>query len=203
VAVLDEENLRLKVPEPFVEGRPRRLTEAERIRYRSWTERFAITRRVEKLLDRGQPTPLLVSDEFVSYEFWSQDPPPEVSRRAVDVAWDAFRRMDAVLRARGARLAIVAIPTRQQVYSLDERGPGFDVRLPQALIEGRARAEQIPYLDLLPLLRRRAQADWRALYLTGDTHLGPHGHRVVGELVAQWFANDVRRRLPRPVGSPP
>jgi len=125
-----------------------------------------------------------------------------VTSRAVNVAWDAFRRMKAVLGARGSSLAIVAIPTRQQVYCLDTQGPGFDVRLPQALMEPRARDGEVPYLDLLPALRQLVRHDWRALYLAGDTHLGPRGHRVVGELVARWFESDLRKVLTHPPRAP-
>ncbi len=196
VAVLDEQIVRLRVPAEFVGPGARRLTEADRLRYRDPLEEFAIARRLVVLFDIGRPTPLAVSDDFVSYEFWSRDPLPAVGLQAVEETWAAYSRMRDTLAARGTVLAIVAIPTRQQVYSLDERGPGFDVRLPQSLLERRARAEGVPYLDLLPPLRAVAADDWRALYLAGDTHLGPHGHRVVGERVAGWFEEAVRPRLP-------
>jgi hypothetical protein len=143
------------------------------------------------LLDLGRPEPLVTSEEFVSYGFWSRTPQPPVALEAIETTWAAFGRMDALLRERGAQLAIVAIPTRQQVYSLDVEGPDFDVRLPQSHLGARAAAAGIPYLDLLPLLRESAREDRRALYLSGDPHLGPHGHRVAGELVADWFTREL------------
>jgi hypothetical protein len=191
VAVLDEANVRERVPRPFVDGGPRRLRESERIRYERWSDRLALARRVHVLLDLGRPEPLVTSEEFVSYGFWSRTPQPPVALEAIETTWAAFGRMDALLRERGAQLAIVAIPTRQQVYSLDVEGPDFDVRLPQSHLGARAAAAGIPYLDLLPLLRESAREDRRALYLSGDPHLGPHGHRVAGELVADWFTREL------------
>ena len=51
----------------------------------------------------------------------------------------------------------------------------------------------IPYLDLLPLLKKQARASNKRLYLDRDIHLTDFGHERVGQLIASWFETSVKR----------
>lgn len=101
--------------------------------------------------------------------------------------------MNTLLGSRRARLAVVALPTSDQVYAQEPRGQGFDISLPQAAVQEFCADMRIPYLDLLPLLRQQAMASNRRLYLKSDTHLNDFGHSRVGQLIADWFQSRVKR----------
>ena len=67
-------------------------------------------------------------------------------------------------------LALVALPTREQVYSSEPYGPGFDIDFPQAYLQLFAREQRIPYLDLLPIFREHVSRTNENIYVKGDTH---------------------------------
>ncbi len=125
--------------------------------------------------------------------FWSRVPPAEVALQARQSVLDALSRMDVLAGTRRARLAVVALPTSDQVYAREWTGRTFDTALPQSAVEAFCRDRRIPYLDLLPLLRQQAAASNRRLYLKQDIHLNDFGHAKVGELIAGWFDSRVRR----------
>jgi lysophospholipase L1-like esterase len=106
---------------------------------------------------------------------------------------DAISRMDEQLGAKNIRLAVVALPTSDQVYAQESSGPGFDISLPQSAVGEFCRDRRIPYLDLLPGLRQEAAMSGRRLYLKNDIHLNDHGHLRVGQLIADWFRSRVQR----------
>ena len=60
--------------------------------------------------------------------------------------------------AQGAELLIVLIPTNTQVYPSLCEGRDIDLELPNRILGEFLRRERIGYLDLLPLLRRYADA---------------------------------------------
>ncbi len=90
-------------------------------------------------------------------------------------------------RERGVPVAVVMIPARAQLlpgrYGF-ERYPfmqDFDLDKPQRLFAEFFEREEIPYLDLLPLLRAEPQQP--LIYYDRDRHLTPHGN----DLVAQYL----------------
>src|SRR5581483_6418093 len=111
----------------------------------------------------------------------------------------AIAGMAADARAAGARFALVVTPLdlevrpeRRRLYR-EERLPypahGFrDVdyastdAMPRALAAFAAR-EGIPLIDTTPAFRRRRAAD---LFLRGDYHAGPAGHRLIARETARW-----------------
>ncbi len=143
-----------------------------------------------------------VSQRFLSYSFWSQVPFPKEAQQAVDETLEALRRIDRSLRQRRVRLALAALPTKDQVYSRREFGPDFDVALPQVHLQTFATREGIPYIDLLRPLRERVGRHNGALYRRRDTHLNNEGHRVVGEALAAWFRCCVKQAPWRPLPGP-
>jgi hypothetical protein len=120
--------------------------------------------------------------------------PPEF-----DLAWTrteaALGAIKSWCDAHGARLAIIAIPTRSQVepeawaaivrtYRL--RDEDFDLEKPQTMLTAFAGRNGIPLIDLLPTLRA-ARATGGRLYFQRDTHWTPRGLAVA--------ADEIQRRL--------
>jgi lysophospholipase L1-like esterase len=133
-----------------------------------------------------------VCRDFRAFSFWSQAPPPPVALRARDELLATLDRMDALARARGARLGVVTLPSREQVYCRSESGRGYDVQLPQAWVRVHAREHDIPYLDLWPAFRRYALGTDNDVYLADDIHLDGRGHRLAGEWIRAWFQDELR-----------
>jgi hypothetical protein len=133
-----------------------------------------------------------VCRKFTSFSFWSQVPPPDIALQARDAALTTLTRMKAWTHESGARLAVVAVPSREQVYAQKETGRGYDVRLPQDWIHVWARESDVPYLDLWSRLREHAVATGEDVYLPGDIHFSERGHALAGVWVREWFASEVR-----------
>ena len=93
---------------------------------------------------------------------------------------DYIRRMAAVTRRLGARLAVVWLPP--VAYTLAGFRPE-DIPL-QRELQGRVAAAGILSLDLLPTLT--AEPGREGLYISGDGHFTARGHRVAGRAVGDW-----------------
>ena len=117
----------------------------------------------------------VASGRFISYSFWSQFPYPQVAVRAKDVSLETLTRINDLTRANGAMLIVVALPTRNQVYSKRMSGDHYDIDLPQAYVRLFAREANIPFLDLLPPLRAYVTETNKNLFVRGDTHLNNKG----------------------------
>ena len=85
-----------------------------------------------------------VERRFLSYTFWSQVPYPEVAVESKNLSIEVFGRIHASLLSRNVRLAIVAVPFREHVYTAHEQGEGYDIRRPAVFVEDFAREHGIP-----------------------------------------------------------
>ena len=188
-AVLNEQNLKERVPERFVNA-PHTMAHPspETSILQEWLRRLAVFRFVAPFLRMENLTvDFVASSRFVSYSFWSQFPYSEVAVRAKDVSLETLTRIDDLARTNGARLIVVALPTRDQVYSGRMSGDHYDIDLPQAYARLFAREANIPFLDLLPPLRAYVAETNKNLFVRGDTHLNNKGHLLVGRYLADWF----------------
>jgi lysophospholipase L1-like esterase len=129
-----------------------------------------------------------VSQSFRSFTFWSQYPWPEVALQARDELLLVLDRMDAFAREKKARLAVVAIPMKEQVYARAAVGPDFDLDYPQVFVKLHARQRGIPYLDLLPTLREHVRSTNEDIYVREDIHFNRAGHAFVGRLIGDWLS---------------
>jgi len=187
-AVLDENNLRARVPERFVDAPHTVSGPSPEASVSRWLRGFALFRFIAPLLRMEHlAVDFAPSSRFVSYSFWSQFPYPEVAARAKDASLESLARIDAFARANGARLVVATLPTREQVYSRRISGEHYDIGLPQAYVQLFARERNIPFLDLLPPLRAHVAQSNENLYVSGDTHLNNNGHHLVGQYLAEWF----------------
>lgn len=115
--------------------------------------------------------------------------------RRYDAAWDDvardLRRILALARGAGARPVLIFAPGEQQVTAaarpyLEALGFEWDDRtLTDTAFTDRlgalARAEDVTFIDLLPVLRARRDD---GLYFPKDGHWSPAGHRFVADVVA-------------------
>jgi len=120
------------------------------------------------------------------------NPPPPVVRAHEQLQRDLLR-LDQCVRSRGAKLVIAMIPSIQAVdpreltlslaYTTYEPAD-FDTGLPHRRVRAFAAEHHIPVID--PLERfRAALARGARLYLPGDLHFSPEGHRLFAEAVSE------------------
>ena len=135
---------------------------------------------------------LKINRKFTSYTFWSQTPYPSVADSARTVSLKILDKIDTFVRSRDMTLLIVAIPYREQVYVKKVTGEDYNVELPQRHVEDYAAENGVPYLDLLPFLREYVHDNPEEIFISGDPHLNTHGHRVVGDIIGNWFKEVLR-----------
>lgn len=132
---------------------------------------------------------------FTEYTFWSYRPLPPVGVRAMEISLDVLGRIQQFSRDHRIGLMIVTIPFREQVYSREISGSKYDIRFPQKYVRDFALANHIPYCDLLPALRRQVTANRPSTYLAGDIHFNNIGHRIAGQVISDWLAQELPRFL--------
>ena len=131
--------------------------------------------------------------DFNDLTYWSRVPYPEIARQARDKSLAVLDRMNAFARERRARLVLVSIPFREQVYAAEPSGRHYDIGFPQTYLQVFARDRGIAYLDLLPLLREHVARTNQQLYWQGDIHFNERGHLLVGSLIGDWLPRVVLR----------
>jgi hypothetical protein len=152
--------------------------------------------------------PLVLSEtSHLNYET-ARLPLSRISRRGeleelAAATTPVLRRLAQSVRRHGAELAVVMIPDELQVDNellerLLERQAiprgDIDLAAPQERLAAFFEAEGIPYLDLLPEMRRRS-TDGR-LYWPRNTHWNLAGNRLAGDLTAEFLAAAVLGRKP-------
>ena len=191
-AVLNREALKTRVPPRFLvsDQPPMPLLPPQRAWERS-LRHVALFRIAAPLFDLDSPWIVFrPSREFISYAFWSRDPYPDVAVEAVKATLAAIDRIETRLRGLGIRMYVAAIPTAEQVYAAEMKGPGYDLSSPQRFVEAHAATAGIPFLDLLPPLRAYARTSGHRPYLRRDTHLNNLGHGFVGKAIAEWLLKE-------------
>jgi hypothetical protein len=197
--VLDEEKLATMVPERYRQGdrttsRPSEMSSLPRKMFHS----FALGRYLAPFLDlENLAVEFKVNRRFIAYSFWSQYPYPTVALKAKDESLKVISRINDFLIQANVKLALVALPTRDQVHSRTESGPDYDIHFPQAYVRLFARQNDIPFIDLLPILREHVAATNERIYVKGDTHLNNAGHYLVGWHISEWFRCCVKNQ---PIG---
>ena len=141
-----------------------------------------------------------VKNYFTSFTNWSRRIYTSTMLDAQKVSIETLERIVKLCSDNEISLMIVAIPFEEQVYTkdiegIDSTGVKYDTRFPQKYIENFARQNEIPYLDLLPLLRAYVQKQEKPVYPDtfrkgGDIHFNNHGHAIVGRYIYDWFINN-------------
>lgn len=128
---------------------------------------------------------------FTSFTFWSRDPYPAVATKAIEITLERIESIRRMLASTGPKFMIANLPYQEQVYVKEIQGSGYNVERPQCYLQDYAMDNDIPYLDLLPPLRDNVRINSKKIYVTGDPHFNTSGHEIVGNLIAQWFLQQV------------
>ncbi len=194
----NKENLRERVPETFRSNGGEAKPEGGLLRRaRIFLEAHCVICRTHLMRRKAKPTgEFRVTQKFTSRSFWSQVPYPPIAEQAKDLSLEKLGQIDDLCRRHGARLLVAALPFRAQVYSREKSGPGYDIGRPQVFVEHFARTRGIPYLDLLPLMRRHVRESPESIYAPHDPHLNDAGHRLVGGALAEWVEGAVESGRP-------
>lgn len=104
---------------------------------------------------------------------------------------DALRRARDMVEGYGGTLAILLMPTKEQVYR-EMSAPllGADklalLDEPYEMMRAFCEAEKLTCIDLLPVFTDYADAG-EQLYYTTDMHLNPRGNAVLAQVLADWL----------------
>jgi lysophospholipase L1-like esterase len=132
-----------------------------------------------------------VQKRFTSRTYWSQVPYPPAARNAKEVSLETLDRIYHLCEKEGIRLIIAAIPFKEQVYSLDERGKNYDIHLPQRFVEEFAKERDIPYFDLLDIARNHVRKTGEDIYVVNELHFNDTGHDLIGRALVRWFGDSL------------
>jgi lysophospholipase L1-like esterase len=195
-ALLDDAVLEAKVPSQYLVNNGRSPRRARELRWLPrHLERYAAYRVMGPFWGfENLRLNFDVNSRFVSYTFWSQVPYPPVALKAIEEARRTITRIERLLDAHNAQLALVALPTREQTYAARRSGANYDIGLPQAYLEVQAAEHGIPYLDLLPIFREHVASTSAGLYVRWETHLNNRGHALAGQAMIDFFRKCVRPR---------
>ncbi len=177
-----------RIPEAYRPDRPNRLSVSNLALYQAYRNA------ADRFLPDVIPSTFAInrSGLCTSYSFWSQWPYPDIAARIKDDSLQVLDRIVAICRRNNIRLVLIAIPYVDQVYAPAVSGDGFDYRFPQTFVEEFALARSVPYLDLAVELRKRVGGLKESLYFGTDVHFGDFGHRIVGEIIAQFLLEQSR-----------
>ena len=126
-------------------------------------------------------------DDFLSKTSGARSDAPEFK-----LVVDTFQQLHALVTRQGARVLMVLLPSKEEVYM-----PLNGESLPDPTLALRQVFDEtgIPYLDLVPAFREHASKGER-LFFEIDTHPNERGYALIGELVtAHLQANSSRYGL--------
>lgn len=134
-----------------------------------------------------------IGDNFGFYEIYRVEQKP-VWQQAWNVTEQLMLSVRDLAAANGASFGVVLIPAAWDVDDaaweniLNQlplmRETPIDRERPSRLLSTFLAANGVPFMNLLPELKRRAEASQAPLYLRGDAHWTPEGHRVAADLLA-------------------
>lgn len=161
---------------------------------RSLAENFYLTRLLQVGWKTVFPRQLDAARADTSYSsnlFWSQQKYPQFAQAAKDISLDTLARIHALCQQNSVELRIVTMPSLEQLNFPEALIGEYRKELPQAYVNEFAAGNSIPFLDLLPELEERANRDRVEIYNQSVGHLTNEGHRAVGQLLREFFENDV------------
>lgn len=141
-----------------------------------------------KLADPG------MNVRYQAVQFYLKAPPAEVLAMWQQ-AEELLVRMRNLLQQHDSRLVVVIIPDRISVYerwlerAVRQAGRSiaeFDGAQPHHTLAALCQRHQIPFLDLLPVMRETASQE-SGLYFDYDGHWTPAGHRVAAQTIFRFL----------------
>lgn len=144
-----------------------------------FTERYEVTLDNGQRLSFGQP-----------YEPHALDMERQVNQIGRDASRESFRKAHELVQTWGGQLAVVIIPTREQVYAAytadalrDDLDKIDSARL--AMLDICAELDLICYDPLGDL--QAVATEGEMLYYYDDMHLNPYGNHVFADLMQAWL----------------
>ena len=134
-------------------------------------------------------------------------PPPDFCARkpspAMRAGWSLTQNlldsMAVLCSGQNAQLVIVVLPTQYQVHeelwvhhftTFGLNPADYDLDQPQQLMRDYCESRGIPYVDVLPAMRKRARNE--RLFYPIASYMTPAGHRAVAEIVHEYLVRSVR-----------
>lgn len=171
----------------------RAASELKKYMIKYWRNRN-YSEKKDLLLPNSQKPRLHVGQSFTSYTFWSQVPYPLIAEKAKGISLQTIEWIRSYLSEEKVIFVIATIPHLEQVYVTELIGTNYNANLPQGFIEDFTSSKKIPYLDLLPLLRRYVRLHEQKIYIQGDNHFNNHGHYLVANYLKDWLKENVFRK---------
>lgn len=119
--------------------------------------------------------------------FWCQKPYPEMGQKCMTHYREVLDRIRNLCERQGIRIYFLFIPNRDQIEGEPEAGEDFDLGYPQRLFEPYLESRGIPSLDPMPQMREATREGKRSLFVKNEGHYNPRGHKIVGDLLAEFF----------------
>lgn len=168
-----------------IEPKAQRLAARARAWLGARSHLFILIRSGQHALDEWLDPPTAIESEDVFARH-----PPERVRRGWEMTRALLDDLERRVRAAGARLIVVLIPTRFQVddalwsshaAALGIDPAAYDLRLPNRALAEWGAAKDVRVIDLLEEFRFRNTAN--SFYYAGDAHWNAAGHRLAAELI--------------------
>ncbi len=143
-----------------------------------------------------------------SYEVFTAGETAPAWSRAWALTEALLTRLRDDARADGARLGVVVIPPKEQIYPEDfreflrryptmrSRSRQWDIDLVDRRLSQGLRQREIPFLLLSTALRREAPHARTPLYLRQDQHPSAAGYQVFATAIQEWITGE--SLVPRP-----
>jgi hypothetical protein len=125
------------------------------------------------------------------YEQQALDMSRPRNQKGLELSREAFQKAQTLVKEWDGKLAVVIIPTREEVYAaltapqMGETAMRALSSARQAML-GLCSDLKLTCLDLLPAFQQHA-AQNEALYYVDDMHLNPHGNLVMAQTVQAWL----------------
>lgn len=112
-----------------------------------------------------------------------------------------IRELDRAVTAHsGARLAVAVLTAQEQVYTdlwnslVDRYTPmrevEWDLEQPNRMVHGILDGANIPYVDLLPSFRARAEQPSELLHFRHDGHWTPAGEQLAADMIYDFLVQN-------------
>jgi lysophospholipase L1-like esterase len=124
---------------------------------------------------------------------------PAKLRRSWEVTEELLATLADRAAAGGARTLVVGAPSFRQLdpasfldqLAAESLDPSrYDVEQPSRLLREATERRNLPYLDLLPILRQAAERGEGQMFYPKNTHWAPDGQWVVARAIAEKLASD-------------
>jgi len=132
-------------------------------------------------------------NRFDSWVYWSKRTYTPVAEKAKQISLQVLGRILEFCGKNHIQAFVITIPYVNQVYSDEITTADYDFNLPQKYVSDSLKGSSAYYYDLLPPLRNYARNNRNEIYLPGDGHFNDEGHKLVAEILFNYFQNELHQ----------